>query len=194
MSFFPFPAGCFTKLSLADTFVCKTVHFAFLSAAVIETIFAIAIGYGISAPFIQYTFCHIRYPSFLSRACLPFSPHRRESAYWRSAHRYSSKPLKPQLRRDWQQADLMRIQRRWCKVTPETVAVKIITQLGTTKFSDMGSLIHKTMPHRVIRDPVGRLFLFRWLLWLTPILKNSEIYRNILKNYELHGIIQYVLL
>lgn len=43
------------KFLLADTFLCKAIYFAFLSAAVIETIFAIAIRHGISAPLIQYT-------------------------------------------------------------------------------------------------------------------------------------------
>ena len=53
-----FPAQRLLKFLLADTFLCKAIYFAFLSAAVIETIFAIAISRGISAPLIQYTLCH----------------------------------------------------------------------------------------------------------------------------------------
>jgi len=53
-----FPAQSLLKFLLADTFLCKAIYFSFLSAAVIETIFAIAISRGISAPLIQYTLCH----------------------------------------------------------------------------------------------------------------------------------------
>lgn len=59
----------------------------------------------------------------------------------------------PALSREWRMVSSIPL-----KVIPVIAVASVIEQLATTKFSDMGSLIHKTMPHRVIRDPVGRLF------------------------------------